>query len=67
MWVSGKPVTCGRPSCNSTQLTDGRETFDVQANVFVGQQTCQICGAVLLYTRRPVKGEGQWGLFGEGT
>lgn len=51
-FAPGRFVRCAAPDCTSTDLTTVDETYDAQDHVFVGQQTCDRCGASMLYSRR---------------
>lgn len=56
-FTSGKFTVCAAPGCGSTSLTTTRESFDETDRIFVGSQTCDVCGAVMLYSRRPEASE----------
>lgn len=49
-FVSGFNVVC---LCGSATLTTVEEHFDAVDRIFVGTQTCDGCGARMLYSRRP--------------
>jgi predicted nucleic-acid-binding Zn-ribbon protein len=51
-FAGGKFTVCPKLGCRSTVLTTVRESFDRIDRVFVGEQTCDQCGASLLYARR---------------
>ena len=51
-FVSGKFTTCAAPDCDSTSLTTVDESYDQRDRIYVGQQTCDRCGASHLYSRR---------------
>jgi hypothetical protein len=49
-----KYACCQAPDCGSTALTAHPvETWDAAAQLWVGEQRCDVCGASVLYRRKP--------------